>query len=87
LFLRDVPRLFKKARGCQDLLPFRKAGGTSGRRAAGCPGSWHLHRNYEEWWRYIQSLLRPVDGLSEPELLEIDRLLMNFMTAAKSVID
>jgi hypothetical protein len=46
-----------------------------------------LHRNYEEWWRYIQSLLRSVDGLSEPELLEINRLLMNFMTATKSLID
>lgn len=46
-----------------------------------------LNRNYEEWWRYIQSLLRPVNGLSEPELLEIDRLLMNYMTSAKSVID
>lgn len=46
-----------------------------------------LNRNYEEWWNYIQGLLLPVDGLSEPELLEIDRLLMNYMTAAKSVID
>lgn len=46
-----------------------------------------LGRNYEQWWTYTRSLLTPGGELLEDEMLELDRLLLNFQSSAKSVID
>ena len=44
-------------------------------------------RNYEEWTKYTNSLLTPAPQLTADETVELDRLMLNFLTAAKSVID
>lgn len=46
-----------------------------------------LRRNYEQWLGYTRSLLQPGDNLDRDELLELDRLLLNFLSAAKSTLD
>ncbi|WP_218280050.1 hypothetical protein [Verrucomicrobium spinosum] len=46
-----------------------------------------LRRNYEQWGNYVRSLLTPTKDLVEDEMLELDRLLLNFQSSAKSVID
>jgi len=46
-----------------------------------------LKGNYEQWWSYTRSLLVPAENLDDDEMVELDRLLLNFQSAAKSVID
>jgi hypothetical protein len=46
-----------------------------------------LKRNYSEWWKYTRSLLSPGDDLEPDEMLELDRLMLNFLSSAKSVLD
>lgn len=46
-----------------------------------------LSRNYEEWWNYTRSLLAAGGELVSDEMLELDRLLMNFLSSAKSVLE
>ena len=46
-----------------------------------------LQRNYAQWSNYIQSLLKPGEDLSPDEMVELDRLLLNFLSSAKSVLD
>ena len=46
-----------------------------------------LQKNYREWWGYTRSLLTPGDNLESDEMLELDRLMLNFLSSAKSVID
>lgn len=46
-----------------------------------------LNKNYSEWWNYTRSLLSPSGDLVEEEMLELDRLLLNFLSSTKSVLD
>ncbi len=46
-----------------------------------------VKRNYAEWLRYTLALLKPINGLSEDEQVELDRLLMNFLSSARALID
>ena len=46
-----------------------------------------LRRNYDEWWNYTRSLLAPTDSLTQDEMVELDRLLLNYLSAAKSLLD
>jgi hypothetical protein len=46
-----------------------------------------VKKNSAAWLRYTLALLRPIDGLSEDEQVELDRLLMNFLSSARSLID
>lgn len=46
-----------------------------------------LRRNYEQWWEFTRSLLTPGGDLVMDDMLELDRLLLNFQSAAKSAID
>jgi len=46
-----------------------------------------LKKNYSEWWDYTRSLLSPNDNLEPDEMVELDRLMLNFLSSAKSVLD
>jgi hypothetical protein len=46
-----------------------------------------VKRNYAEWLQYTTGLLKPIDGLSDDELSELDRLMLNFLSSARSLID
>jgi hypothetical protein len=46
-----------------------------------------LKRNFEQWQMHVNSLFTPVQGLSNDEMLELDRLQMNFQSSAKSLLD
>jgi len=46
-----------------------------------------VKRNYAEWFQYTKSLLKPIDGLSDDEMTELDRLMLNFLSSARSLID
>lgn len=45
-----------------------------------------LHLNYESWHSFTKSLLRPED-LGADETIELDRLMLNFLTSARALID
>jgi len=46
-----------------------------------------LQRNYRQWKDYIQSLLVPDGDLDDDQMVELDRLQLNFLSAAKSLLD
>jgi len=46
-----------------------------------------LKKNYSEWWEYTRSLLSPGDNLEPDEMLELDRLMLNYLSSAKSLLD
>lgn len=46
-----------------------------------------LNRNYSVWVNYIHSLLTSGDNLNDDQKAELDRLLMNFLSSAKALID
>lgn len=46
-----------------------------------------LQRNFKEWEDYIRSLLVPDGDLKTDEMVELDRLQLNFLSAAKSLLD
>lgn len=46
-----------------------------------------LRGNYKQWADYITSLLKPGGDLTDSEMIELDRLLLNFLSSAKSVLE
>jgi hypothetical protein len=46
-----------------------------------------VKRNYAEWFQYTTTLLKPITGLTDDELSELDRLMLNFLSSARSLID
>ena len=46
-----------------------------------------LSRNYAQWSDYIKSLLVAINGLEEEQTVELDRLQLNFHSAAKATLD
>ena len=46
-----------------------------------------LQKNYSQWREYIQSLLKPGDDLDDDQMVELDRLQLNFLSSAKSLLD
>ncbi|MCG8599276.1 MAG: hypothetical protein MI807_03955 [Verrucomicrobiales bacterium] len=46
-----------------------------------------LSRNYAQWSDYIKSLLVATNGLEEEQTVELDRLQLNFHSAAKATLD
>jgi hypothetical protein len=46
-----------------------------------------LSRNYADWNQYTRSLFTPNEGLTDNELVELDRLQMNFLSSARALLD
>jgi hypothetical protein len=46
-----------------------------------------LQKNYDDWTKYIQSLFTQDDGFNEDEMVNLDRLQLNYLSSAKSLLD
>jgi len=46
-----------------------------------------LRKNYQEWSDYTRSLFTQEEGFTDDEIAELDRLQLNYLSSAKSLID
>ena len=46
-----------------------------------------LERNHQQWLNFVQSLRADQEGLIDDEMIELDRLQLNYQTAARSLLD
>jgi hypothetical protein len=46
-----------------------------------------LQKNYSEWRQYLYSLLNPQPGNHDEEALELERLLLNYLTCAYTITE
>ena len=46
-----------------------------------------LEKNYQEWWSFTRKLLTPGNRDFEQDRLELNRLLMNYLSSAYSIVE